>query len=86
MDDIDFITDEINRETKKQKMGHTRTLSTGKKIPVKSSLDVSRDQFKQAKRIQNANIASAKRNIKSYKLLKRQARNTWKLAKLAAKK
>jgi len=85
IDDIDFIEDEIIR-AKNQKPSHKRKLPSGKKITVKSSLDVAKDQFKQAKRIQNANIASAKRNIKSYKLLKKQARNTWKLAKLASKK
>ena len=84
-DDIDFIEDEIVKE-KKQKSIHERILTSGKKIIVKSGLDVAKEQFKKAKQTQNANIANAKRNIKSYKLLKKQARNTWKLAKLASKK
>lgn len=77
-DDIDFIEDDI----KQIKKSHTRKVE-GKKIRVRGGFEVARDNYRAAKRLQKANIKQSKRDIKSYKLLKKQAKNAYKLVKLA---
>ena len=83
MDDIDTLFIEA-KTIKATKPAHLRQL--GKKtIRVKSSIEKAKDDFKRAKHIQRQNVLSAKNNIKSYRLLIKQARNTYKLVKLANK-
>ena len=78
LDEIDLITDEITALTKP---AHSRKV--GKKtIKVRSSVEVAKDNYKAAKRLQRANIKRARQNVRSYKLLIKQARNTFKLVKL----
>lgn len=79
MDDIDFITDDINRTVK----AHSRTTTNGKRIKVRSSVEVAKDDYKRAKALHKANIKKLKQNIKTYKLMIKQARNTYKLIKLS---
>jgi len=78
LDEIDFIEDEIN----KVKKAHTRKLSSNKTTKVRSSRDIAKDDFKQAKALHKAHIQRAKQNIKTHKLMIKQARNTYKLFKL----
>lgn len=84
MDDIDFITDEITKE-KQTKKAHSRKTET-KRIKVRSSVEVAKDNFKQAKRLHRSQIKSLRRNIKTHKLMIRQARNTYRLIKLSNKR
>lgn len=79
-DDIDFITDDINRTLK---ASHTRNTQTGKRIKVRSSVEVAKDDYKRAKKLHKANIKKLKQNIKSHRLMIKQARNTYRLIKLS---
>lgn len=69
---------------KATRTAHTRTSKTTK-IKVRSSLEKARDDYKRAKRLQRDNIRRARQQIKSYKLLKKQARTTYRIIKLAQK-
>ena len=80
LDDIDLITDDINRTLK---ASHTRSSSTGRRIKVRSSVEVARDDYKRAKKLHKANIKKLKQNIKSHRLMIKQARNTYRLIKLS---
>lgn len=83
MDEIDFISDEIST----LKREHTRKGATpkAKKIKVRGSVEVARDNYRNAKRIHKAQIKSLKANIKSHKLMIKQAKMAYKLIKLADK-
>lgn len=82
IDDIDLIEDEINAT--KNKTAHTRKGATpkAKRIKVRSSVEVAKDEFKRAKRVHRAEIKRAKRVIKQHRLLIKQARGAYKLIKL----
>ena len=56
MDDIDQIEDEINAT--KNKTAHTRkgAAPKAKRIKVRSSVEVAKDEFKRAKRLHRAEI------------------------------
>lgn len=85
MDDIDTIFIEatnIKKQLPQMKKHHTRTNHT-KQIKVRSSVEVAQDNYKATRRLQKANIKRAKQQIKSYKLLIKQARTTYKLIKLS---
>jgi multidrug resistance efflux pump len=84
MDDIDFISDEIATI----KSGHNRKGATprAKKIRVRGSVEVARDNYRAAKRIHKAQIRQARANIKSHKLMIKQAKTAYKLVKLAERK
>lgn len=82
MDDIDELYMDIEKDKATTVKAHTRKLGT-KKIKVRSSLEVAKDNFKSAKRIHKAQIKSLKRNIATHKLMIKQARNTWRLVKLS---
>lgn len=84
MDDTDIDNLYIEATAEKTKQEHKRKVGKNK-IKVRSSVQVARDDFHNAKRLQKLNIKQAKRNIKSYKMLIKQARNTYKLVKLANK-
>lgn len=79
MDDIDFIEDEINAE--KTRKAHTRKVGK-QKIVVRSSVEKAKDDYKEAKRIHKDKIRGLKRNIKTHKLMIKQAKNTYKIIKL----
>lgn len=82
MDDIDFIEDEINAA--KTTKAHTRKVATKtRRIKVRSSVEVARDEFKRAKRVHRAEVKKARRVIKQHHLLIKQARGTYKLIKLS---
>jgi hypothetical protein len=81
MDDIDYITDDIEAIKKQNKAGHTRK-TEAKRIKVRSSVEVARDNYRASKRLHRKAIRQLKRSIKTHKLQIRQARNTFKLVKL----
>lgn len=80
LDDIDLIHDEITAIKKAHNRKTTKTV-----IRVRSSVEKAHDDYKAAKRLQRDNIATARRNIASYKLLIKQAHTSYKLVKLANK-
>lgn len=84
MDQIDLIEDEINAI--KTKPAHSRKVSKSKKIRVRGSVEVAKDNYKAAKRIHKAQIKKLRANIKSHKLMIKQARTGYRLVKLADKK
>lgn len=79
-DDIGFLEDDI-----KTIKGHTRK-TEGKKIKVRSSVQVAKDDKKRVYRIQKTNIKRLKRQIKLAKIMKKQAKNRYKVIKLEEKK
>lgn len=96
-DDIDFITDDINRITK----AHTRKVE-GKKKPVKvrSTLEKARDDYKAARKLHNKAIWRSylgyrsavwqawrkhRNTRKQHLILRSQAKNIYKLAKMQEK-
>lgn len=83
MDDIDTIFEETQATPRK---AHKRTLAIGKRIKVKSTTDIAKDNYKRVKRLNRANISKAHRDIASYKLLTKQAHNNYKLIKLENKR
>ena len=78
LDDIDFITDEINSI---KRSSHKRDVQ-GKKIKVRSSLEVAQDDYKKAKQTHLKEIKRLKSQIKQHKLMMKQAKNTLKIIKL----
>jgi len=82
-DDID----QLYIEASNVKREHTRkgAQPQSKRIKVRGSVEIAKDNFKNAKRIQRANIKRARQNIKSYKLLIQQAKTSYKLIKLSSK-
>jgi len=82
IDAIDDI-DNLYIEASNVKRNHTRKTKTAKRIKVRGSVEVARDNYRAAKRLQRANIKRAKQNIKSYKLLIVQAKTSYKLIKLS---
>lgn len=85
MDDKDI--DQLYIESTNIKREHMRKGATpkAKKIRVRGSVEVAKDNFKAAKRIQRANIRKAKQNIKACKLMIKQARTAYKIIKLSNK-
>lgn len=81
IDDIDFITDDI-QSIKELKKAHTRTVSK-KTIKIRSSVDKAKSDYKTAKQLHRNNIKSLHRNIRTHKLMIKQARNTYRLVKLS---
>ena len=81
MDDID----NIYLETTKIKKGHKRIMANTKKIKVRSSVEVAKDNYKKAKQVHKDDIKGLRRNIRSHRLMIRQARNTYKIVKLQEK-
>lgn len=77
LDDIDLIEDEI----KATKSAHTRKGATARKIKVRSSVEVARDNYKAAKRVHKAQIKKLRQNIKTHKLMIRQAKTAYKIIK-----
>ena len=78
-DDIDFIADGIQKETHK---AHTRKTGTVKKIKVRGSVEVARDDFRKSKKLHRQAIKNLKRQIKAHKLMIKQARGAYRLVKL----
>lgn len=77
MDDIDQITDQINVI----KSNHTRKVGKRKTIKVRGTVEVARDNFKAAKRVHKAQIKKLRQNIKTHKLMIRQAKTAYKIIK-----
>lgn len=83
--------DDINQlyiESKQIKREHTRKGVTpkAKKIKVRGSVEVARDNYRNAKRIHKAQIKQLRASIKSHKLMIKQAKMSYKLVKLAERK
>lgn len=76
MDDIDMITDEISNIK-----AHTRK-HNGKRIKVRGTLDVARDDYRKARRLHRNNIKGLRTSIKAHKLMIKQARTTYKIIKM----
>lgn len=85
MDDIDFITDEMNT-IKQIKKGHDRNTKTVTKIRVRGSVEVARDNYRASKKMHKAQIRQLKRSIKAHRLQIRQAKGNYKLIKLNEKR
>jgi len=85
MDDIDFITDEVEQIQKGQtKKGHKRDTKTVKHIKVRGSVEVARDNKKAAIKLHRKNIKDLKRSIHAHKLMIKQAKIAYKIVKLNA--
>jgi hypothetical protein len=82
MDDIDYITDDIQAIKKQNKAGHTRKAET-KRIKVRSSVEVARDNYRASKRLHRKAIKGLKNTIRIHKLQIRQAKDAYKLVKLS---
>ena len=82
MDDIDFITDEVEQI----KRGHKRNTKTVKHIKVRGSVEVARDNYRAAKRLHREAIRGLKRSIQAHKLMIGQAKTAYKLVKLNDKR
>lgn len=83
LDDIDQLYDEAI-QVKSPRKAHRRT-SGPKQIKVRGSIDIARDAYKKAKKVHRAEISRLKANIRSHKLLIKQARTTFGLIKLQEK-
>lgn len=98
MDDIELLYEEAET-VKRAKKAHNRTVN--KKVSkVRSTIDIAKDAYKAAKHTHNVQINKGKleiaalknkineqkRSIAAHKLMKKQARNTYKLVKLTNKK
>ena len=85
-DDIDnlFI------EAQQVKKSHDRKVATptgqAKKIRVRGSVEVARDNYRAAKRMHKTQIKQLKRAIKAHRLQIRQAKNSYKLIKINEKR
>ena len=81
MDDIDQLYIESNQI----KREHTRKGATpkAKRIKVRGSVEVARDNYRNAKRTHKAQIKQLKNSIKSHKLLIEQAHTSYKLVKVS---
>lgn len=79
LDDID----QLFIESSTIKREHTRKGATPKtkKIRVRGSVELARDNYRNSKRIHRAQIKQLRRNIVSHKLLIDQARTSYKLVK-----
>lgn len=83
MDDIDTLYEEAT-ELKQPKRAHKRT--TGKKtVKVKSSVEAARASYKATRKQHCASIKRLKRDIKSHRLMIKQARGTYRLIKMQEK-
>ncbi len=84
MDDID----QLYIESKQLKSEHVRKGATpkSKKIKVRGSVEVARDNYRNAKRLHRQQIRQLRANIASHKLMIKQAKTTYKLVKLADRK
>ena len=80
--------DNLYIEAKNLKSEHTRKGSTpkAKKIKVRGSVEVARDNYRASKKMHKAQIRQLKRSIKAHKLEIRQAKGNYKLIKLNDKK
>lgn len=57
------------------------------KTPIKKEkIDMNKEQYKKAKADHNAEIAKLKQDIQRHKLLKKQAKLTYKISKMAKSK
>lgn len=80
LDDIDLIHDDINDISAKHvKKAHTRTLENKRKIKVKSSYEVGRDNYKNTKKLINNRLRDYKKQVKYSKLTLRKAKLEYKL-------
>lgn len=77
MDDIDFITDEIDA-IKTPKVSHTRTVNK-RKIKVMSGYEKARNNHKALKRATRRQLKEYKRQAKYKKLLLKKSRLEYKL-------
>jgi hypothetical protein len=84
MDDIDTLFIEATQGNKPRK-AHKRTAPTSKRIKVRGTIELARDNYRQAKHLHKLNIIKSRTAIKSYKLMTKQAKNNYKLIKLANK-
>lgn len=81
MDDID----NIYLETTKIKKGHKRTMANTKKIKVRSTVEKARGDYKKAKQVHKDDIKGLRRNIRSHRLMIRQAKTLYRIVKLQEK-
>ncbi|HWT40486.1 MAG TPA: hypothetical protein VN081_04460 [Dongiaceae bacterium] len=95
-DILDQLIIETEDEMTKAKAGHTRKVQ-GKKIRVRSSVEVAKDNYKLAKRTHKAEIKKlkaqmrldikiARNNIKAHRNLIASAKTTYKAIKLRERK
>ena len=80
-DDIDQLF--IESTNIKREHARKGAIPKAKKIRVRGSVEVAKDNYKNAKRIHKTQIKQLKNSIKSHKLLIRQAKTSYKLVKLA---
>jgi hypothetical protein len=83
-EDINQLFEEATSlKNSKPKRGHKRNTKTVKHINVRGGLEVAKDNYKTTKRIHKAQIKALRQNIKTHKLLIKQAHNTYKIIKLS---
>ena len=83
LDDIDFITDEIN-DIKQNKSSHKRQTAK-KQIKVRSSVEVAKDERNRIRQLHKDAIKRLKLQISIHKLQIKQAKTNYKLIKLNSK-